>query len=269
MKHLLGIYRENEFSPGRHKSNDARLLQLVSDRLRERGCVVDLITIDHLPGDLSDFAIVFSMCQGRASLETLARHERAGLSIVNRPSAAIHTYRSYLPKYMAEAGVAFPATTLVALENGAKAEIDVNGGVWLKRGDVHASVAADVQWIDSAAGLEAGFAEFASRGIRTAAVQPHHAGDEVKFYGVGENKFFHWFYSSEPHGYPFNVRALGELAARAAAAAGLEIFGGDIIVSPSGELTVIDLNDWPSFAPCIGPASEAIADFLATRSRDH
>jgi len=38
-----------------------------------------------------------------------------------------------------------------------------------------------------------------------------------------------------------------------------------VIVAPSGELTLIDLNDWPSFAPCRDAASEAIADHLMRR----
>ena len=32
-----------------------------------------------------------------------------------------------------------------------------------------------------------------------------------------------------------------------------------------GELTLIDLNDWPSFAPCRERASYAIADFITKR----
>ena len=44
--------------------------------------------------------------------------------------------------------------------------------------------------------------------------------------------------------------ALRRLGEDAAAAAGLDVFGGDVIVGSSGELTLIDLNDWPSFAPC-------------------
>jgi hypothetical protein len=47
--------------------------------------------------------------------------------------------------------------------------------------------------------------------------------------------------------------------------AGLDIFGGDVIVSPEGELTLIDLNDWPSFAPCRERASYAIAEFISKR----
>ena len=59
----------------------------------------------------------------------------------------------------------------------------------------------------------------------------------------------------------YDIAALGE----AAAAAGLDVFGGDVIVSPAGELTLIDLNDWPSFAPCRERAAYAIADFITKR----
>jgi hypothetical protein len=58
---------------------------------------------------------------------------------------------------------------------------------------------------------------------------------------------------------------LQELGNQAAAVAGLDIFGGDVIVSPEGELTLIDLNDWPSFAPCRERASYAIAEFISKR----
>ena len=52
---------------------------------------------------------------------------------------------------------------------------------------------------------------------------------------------------------------------RAATAAGVDIFGGDVIVGPSGELTLIDLNDWPSFAPCRDAGAGAIAGYLTRR----
>jgi hypothetical protein len=131
-------------------------------------------------------------------------------------------------------------------------------------------VSADVQWIDSEDGLRAGIKEFAARGIPRAALQRHCAGDEIKFYGVAGGRFFQWFYTERDHRhpvpgpgrYPLDVQALEQLAERAAAAAGLDIFGGDIIVAPSGELTLIDLNDWPSFAPCRDRAADAIAGYL-------
>jgi glutathione synthase/RimK-type ligase-like ATP-grasp enzyme len=265
MKRLLGLYREKQYSPGRHQSNDVLLLDQIAHRLREREFAVDLMTLAEANGHRSDAAIVFSMCQGRSALEDLASWEREGVRIINSPRAALNTHRDRLPALMFEASVSFPPTHLVGTRGPADLHsLDLEGGIWLKRGDVHASVTADVQWVDSRERLDAGLAEFSRRGIEMAAVQAHRAGDEVKFYGVADG-FFHWFYSGEAQKYPFSFAQLETLARQAATAAGLDIFGGDVIVSPAGELTLIDLNDWPSFAPCRERASYAIADFITKR----
>ena len=266
MTRLVGISREKEYSPGRHQSNDALLLEAVTGRLRVRGSRVDLMMLDLAEPAPADAALVFSMCQGRAALERLLAWERDGARIVNSPRAALNTYRDRLPGVMANAGVPFPRTELVSTNGHRRLDQPCGAGFWLKRGDVHASVSRDVQWIDSSDALEAGCAEFRSRGIAAAAVQEHRPGDEIKFYGVAGGLFFHWFYSGASRGYPFDRARLPRLAAGAAQAAGLEIFGGDVIVSPSGELTLIDLNDWPSFAPCREAAADAIADYLARRA---
>jgi len=266
MKRLLGLYREKQYSPGRHQSNDVLLLDQIAHRLREREFEVDLTSLDEANGLQSDAAMVFSMCQGRSALENLALWEREGVKIINSPRAALNTHRDRLPALMVEAGVSFPRTHLVGTKESADLHsLDLNGGIWLKRGDVHASVTADVQWVDSRDRLGAGLTEFSRRGIDLAAVQAHRAGDEIKFYGVAGGAFFHWFYSGAVRKYPFKLSQLESLANRAAAAAGLDIFGGDVIVSASGELTLIDLNDWPSFAPCRERASYAIADFITRR----
>ena len=265
MKRLLGLYREKQYSPGRHQSNDVLLLDQIAHRLREREFAVDLMTLAEANGHRSDAAIVFSMCQGRSALENLAGWEREGVRIINSPRAALNTHRDRLPALMFEASVSFPPTHLVGTRGPADLHsLDLESGIWLKRGDVHASVTADVQWVDSRERLDAGLAEFSRRGIEMAAVQAHRAGDEIKFYGVAD-AFFHWFYSGETQKYPFNFAQLETLARQAATAAGLDIFGGDVIVSPAGELTLIDLNDWPSFAPCRERASYAIADFITKR----
>lgn len=261
MTRLLGIYREQECSPGRHRSNDAWLLEAVAERMRGR-FVVDLTTIDRAPTLRDKTALIFSMCQSRASLDALLNWELDGTPLVNSPRAALNTHRDRLPALMKAAGIPFPATRLVDTARGALTTL--NEPVWLKRGDVHASVAADVQRVDSIDALAAGLAEFASRGVRLAALQEHVAGDEIKFYGV-RGSFFHWLHPGETRGYPVNRAALGRLAADAAAAAGLDIFGGDVIVSPTGALTLIDLNDWPSFAPCREEAADAVARHLMRR----
>ncbi len=265
MTRLLGIYREKECSPGRHQSNDAQLLEQVAARLRERGFSIELSTLEQARARRRDAALVFSMCQGRPALELLAGWERDGVHIVNSPCAARNTHRDRLPGLMLRAGVPFPPTEIISTSGSVAPFAAFDEGVWLKRGDVHASVSADVQRVDSLAAFEAGRAEFASRGIGAAAVQAHRSGDEIKFYGVAGGEFFHWFYSGPSSGYPFEPSALPRLAACAAAAAGLDIYGGDVIVSSSGELTLIDLNDWPSFAPCRERAADAIADYLTRR----
>jgi hypothetical protein len=266
MKRLLGLYREKQYSPGRHQSNDALLLDQIAHRLREREFAVDLMTLEEANGSRSRAALVFSMCQGRAALEDLARWEGEGVRIMNSPRAALNTHRDRLPALMIEARLPFPQTNLVNTEQPPDLHgLDLDEGIWLKRGDVHASVTADVQWIDSRERLETGLTDFSGRGIKLAALQSHRAGDEIKFYGVGGGAFFHWFYSRNARKYPFDSARLQELGNQAAAAAGLDVFGGDVIVSPTGELTLIDLNDWPSFAPCRERAAYAIADFITKR----
>jgi len=267
---LVGLYREAECSPGQHRSNDALLLDRVAGVLRAHGCEVELKALPTAVPSRRPDALIFSMCQGRASLDLLTTWEDEGARVINTPRAALNTYRERLSAVMEGASIPFPVTTLITTSKGSDAGVEVNGGMWLKRGDMHASVSGDVRWIDSADALRAGLKDFAARGIVRAAVQRHCEGDEIKFYGVTGGRFFQWFYPEDnprtvPPGagrYSFDVLALEQLAERAANAAGLDIFGGDVIVAPSGDLTLIDLNDWPSFAPCRDRAADAIAGYL-------
>jgi glutathione synthase/RimK-type ligase-like ATP-grasp enzyme len=265
---IVGIYREPEYSPGRHRSNDALLLEQIGHELRLRAAEVELVTFDEVIARRPEASLVFSMCQGPASLAALAEWEQAGARIVNSPAAAINTYRDHLPMLLSRAGVPFPETRLVSTSTLDWRTVAVDRPLWLKRGDVHASISSDVQRIDTQGMLREGLTEFVSRGITHAALQEHRAGSEIKFYGVAGGSFFHWFFTNEA-GEAGQVRlqssSLQQLGERAARAAGLDVFGGDIIVDRSGGLTLIDLNDWPSFAPCRDAASEAIAEFLMRR----
>jgi hypothetical protein len=53
--------------------------------------------------------------------------------------------------------------------------------------------------------------------------------------------------------------------ARAAAALGLDVYGGDAIVSAAGAISIIDLNAWPSFALYRPVAASRIAALLTAR----
>ena len=52
---------------------------------------------------------------------------------------------------------------------------------------------------------------------------------------------------------------------RAAGALGLEVYGGDAIATASGDLVLLDLNAWPSFALYRDEAAPVIAEYLSLR----
>ena len=117
-------------------------------------------------------------------------------------------------------------------------------------------------------------ASLAARGIAQAVLQPHVEGDLVKFYGIGGNArpdgtpaWFRSFYHKNQtlRGYPLDPVALGRTVRRAAAALGLEVYGGDAIATASGGIVLLDLNAWPSFALYREEAAERIAEHLARR----
>ena len=127
---------------------------------------------------------------------------------------------------------------------------------------------------ETATAVEDALGRLQARGIARAVLQPHVAGDLVKFYGVGPGggsdggpAWFRWFYHKDQTlaGHPLDPRQLGRLARRAAGALGLEIYGGDAIATADGGLVLLDLNAWPSFALYRDEAAPVIADYLAQR----
>ena len=99
----------------------------------------------------------------------------------------------------------------------------------------------------------------------------HIAGDIIKFYGVGSNFFTHSYpqpgktkfnleaINGAPQHHPFDKEALAHIAAKAARALGLTIFGGDAIITAQGEIFIIDINDFPSFSAVREQAAAQIA----------
>jgi hypothetical protein len=148
--------------------------------------------------------------------------------------------------------------------------------VWIKRYDFHATQSDDVMYAASEHGWHEALGRFAGRGIPFVVVQEHVPGDLIKFYGVSrcdadvpDACWFEWFYHRDKGmmGYAFEAARLRDVALSAAAALGVEIFGGDAIVRPDGEPVIIDFNAWPSYALYRDQAVQAIADYLTDRFR--
>ena len=271
-KLFLGIVREATYSPGNHLGNDARILRLVGDALERFGARVRITSLDEARPLRRDAAIVFSMAQGPTSIAELADWKQEGVAVVNDPLAARRTYRDQLCPLLGADGVAFPRciflpTVLEAARTEGCREIFAAGPAWLKRADVHATCPEDVVRLDSWKDLGPALERFGRRDLGQAMLQEHREGDEVKFYGVAGGLLFWPFYPKDYQGYPFDERLLRRMAEHAAAELEIGVYGGDAIVGPDGGLSLIDLNDWPSFAPCRGAAAHAIARHIIAQER--
>ncbi|OIO15330.1 MAG: hypothetical protein AUJ54_12970 [Ignavibacteria bacterium CG1_02_37_35] len=134
--------------------------------------------------------------------------------------------------------------------------------IWVKRGDVHAIHREDVSPVYSDEELLNLLKEFSNRGIEYAILQEHLDGDVIKFYSVKDASFFYWYYLNGINHTKFELDKLKEYADVSAEKLELTIYGGDAIVSAEGEISIIDINDWPSFAPIRDEASKIIANTI-------
>ncbi len=266
-----GIFRERAHSPGR-ESDDTEILRLAGKHLEAKGFQVVLQTPDEAFADVDALpAGVFFMCERVEALAQLSAWETAGVPLVNSPRAVLNTYRDRMIAQFEEAGVPFIPSRLVATTERVT---DVTTPVWVKRADVHNTQEGDVVFATAPAAVGEALAALAARGIERAVLQPHVAGDLIKFYGIGgggphrEPAWFRWFYHKDQQlaGHPVDERYLARLARQAAGALGLEIYGGDMIATAAG-LVLLDLNAWPSFALFREEAAPVIADHLALRFR--
>jgi hypothetical protein len=261
---ILGIYREAVCSPGRHLENDTTILELVAGELETNGHRVTLAAADAAMRCGADASLVFSMSRSPHTLDLLARWARQGKIIVNRPDAVLATARDRLALTTLDT-VSLPAARVVATARSLRHRITAipDGDWWVKGGDLYASRREDVQRLDTMGGLERVLDDFEQRGISTAVLQQHVTGREIKFYVVGDRGFVHSLDVAT------DMRAAEAGFERRLIDAGLslalEIFGGDAVIQADGHITLIDLNDWPSFAPCREAAACAIARYLEAR----
>ncbi len=256
MSDVFVVFREPEFSPGRIE-DDAAILERTAAALVRRGLTVRPSTPEELA--TATPRAILAMCQSDEALAALDAHV-GSVPIVNAPDAIRNCFRSETVRLLRARGLPFPRTSVVDTTEHAVPDMTP---CWVKRGDVHATHAADVVFAPDRPSVLHALAAFAARGIRRAALQEHVEGTVVKFYGIVDGRFFRAYVESDQP--PASIPALWTVARAGAAALGLEVFGGDCVVTPAGEPVLIDVNDWPSFARCRDEAAEAIADYLHHR----
>ena len=273
MKRILGIYREISNSPNR-ETDDELLLKAVIEALRGMNFDAQAVTPEQADDmDLSEWDIILPMCESYPRLMRLKKlRDTSAVAIINEPAAVLSCYRTSMIPALLEAGVNIPPTEIRSVTAGASArppDFGYEGGVWVKRGDVHNTCLRDVVFARSGAETEAIRQDFERREISKLILQKHIDGDLIKFYGAGPGQWFTWFYHDPDSSrrLPFDIDTLADTANAAAKATGLEIFGGDAIVSPEGPLYLIDINSWPSFARVRSEAARQARWLVTSLSR--
>ncbi len=270
MKRLVALYRNPTYSPAAHRCNDTAILDDTVAMLEQAGgSVTRADEADVAAGRLPAAELYVNMCQGPAASERLLDLVPAEALAVNPPQSVLNCHRHRLVSRMAAAGLPFPRTLIVPTADPQSLlplvhQLNGDGRpVWVKRGDVHAETSADVVSAKEAGVTEA-IAAFARRGVSRVALQAHVAGPIVKFYAVADGRFFSWYPADGPRDARLDIAEdrFKAVVFAAARAVGLEVFGGDVAFPQPDEPVLIDLNDWPSFAPVRIAAATAISAYI-------
>jgi hypothetical protein len=271
---LVAIYRSPAYSPMQHRVNDTAILDTTVAQLAERGWDAIKTTEREVEaGRLPVADLYLNMCQGSLAAEQLMPLESDGAVVVNRPSSALNCHRYRLVKRLGDSTLAFPRTLILASSAPLPPRAQLrdlspdNQKIWIKRGDVHAERPEDVVATPLEHVADA-LRAFTARGIPWVALQEHVPGPIVKFYGVTDGRFFRWYGSdagSAGERPTVDENGLKALAFEAAAILGLEVFGGDVAFPEPDRPVLVDINDWPSFAPFREEAARAIADYISHR----
>jgi hypothetical protein len=270
---LVAIYRNPSYSPRQHRTNDTAILDATVDRFTRDGWEATRISeadVEH--GRLPAATLYLNMCQGPLASQQLLPLEDDGAMVVNRPSSVLSCHRHRLVRALAGHPAPFPRTLILPTAahptmDAVRALCDGHPQLWVKRGDVHAERPEDVVSARPA-DVPMVLQQFARRGIPWAALQEHVPGPIIKFYGIADRRFFRWYGADAGAAGPrprVDETALQQIAFAAAEALSLDIFGGDVAVPDPQHPVLIDINDWPSFAPFRAEAAEAIGDYVAER----
>jgi glutathione synthase/RimK-type ligase-like ATP-grasp enzyme len=260
---FAAIKRANEYSPN-HIMNDFGILKSTADELVKLGATVNFYDESILEENLIPENYIFSMVQGRSGIDMLRKIEKNKCFAINSADAVFNCYRFNMVTKLPQAGIPFPESIVID-SNSTPIDVDVTRfgkKFWIKRGDAHAVHKEDVTLVYDKAEANNVIKEFSKRGIQQAVIQENLVGDTVKFYSVAGSDLFHWYHLNGDFHTPFDENRLRELATASAEILGLQVYGGDAIITRNSDIIIIDINDWPSFAPVRDRASFEIAKLL-------
>lgn len=269
----IATIARNPLNSPQMEGNDAAILAAIEKELSAMGANVKKFDEkDEIDGQ---YCAILQMSRTAATLKRLRSYERLGRLVINSPRAVENCSRIRFMSLLQQKGIKQPQYSVI--ESIAQLE---NAGypAWLKRAEGWTSRKEDVAYVTNRQEAEAAFDAITANGCPTAILCNHVPGDIVKFYGV-EGGFFRYHYpdcentkfglekiNGTPRKHAFDAALLQKTAFAAAEAVGLSIFGGDAIITHSGEIFIIDLNDFPSFSAERDEAAKAIAQLIITKN---
>ncbi len=271
---IAGIMRAGAYSPN-HIGNDAAIFNAAADQLRKRGCEVNIYSEEQFNASEIKEEIIVNMCREQRSIQRLQQLENEGRLVINSGFGIENCTRERMTRILVGNNIPYPESLIVNTNEVAVGALK-NAGFsqcWIKRGDFHAMHKEDVSYVRHPEEAQEVLQEYFLRGIKRAVINTHLVGDLVKFYGVQGTPFFFWFYpfdmghskygheaiNGKSRGIEFDQERMRAICQSASEVLDVKIYGGDCIVSPDGDIRIIDFNDWPSFAPCRAEAAPHIA----------
>ena len=281
---IAGIMRAGAYSPN-HIGNDAAIFNAAAEQLRKRGYVVNIYSEEQFKLNEIKENVILNMCREQSSIAKLQQLEDQGKLVINSGYGIENCTRERMTRILLGNNIPYPDSLIVDTNEAIKPLLKKSGfqSCWIKRGDFHAMHKEDVSYVRHPEEAQEVLQEYFLRGIKRAVINVHLTGDLVKFYGVRGTPFFFWFYpfdqghskygheaiNGKSQGIKFNVKEMKDICQRAAEELNVVIYGGDCIVSPDGEMRIIDFNDWPSFAPCRNEAAPHIAKSVISLIKSH
>ena len=273
---FAAISRGSQYSPN-HIGNDAAIFNLTIDHLKKKKCEVTVYTEKEFQEIQLNGEVIFDMARDTRTILKLQELENKGQKIINSGRGISNCTRAKMTRLLLDNGIPHPKSLIVSTnEPLPEAAQELGDFCWVKRGDFHAMHHEDVTYTRNGKQAENILNEYALRGIRSAVLNEHLRGDLIKFYGVKNTDFFYWFYpddlnhskfgleaiNGKARGIPFDLEYLKKICAQAADVLDIYIYGGDCVVDKSGNIFIIDFNDWPSFAVCRADAAPYIAQCI-------
>jgi NDP-sugar pyrophosphorylase family protein len=273
---IAGVRRGSQYSPN-HIGNDAAIFDLTVEYLKKMNCEVVEYSEPQFQESIIKEEVIFNMARDSQTIRKLQELEAEGKKVINSAFGIENCTRAKMTRLLIANGIPHPKSLIVSTQEPLPASAEeLKNQCWIKRGDSHAIHYEDVTYSRNSKVTENILQEYALRGISIAVLNEHLAGDLVKFYGIENTGFFHWFYPNDLNhskfglevingkasGIPFDFAYLKSICSKAAQVLNIPIYGGDCVIDKSGDIRIIDFNDWPSFAPCRTAAAPYIAQCI-------